>query len=151
MWALLATLPRTPVWVLTSPRTGKPYHNIDKVFARALEHAKITAGDGTPHTLRRAAISWMVEAGMDDYTVMAVSGNSSTRMLARDTHPTEARKLDALATFNILPAVTMTSQSVTGDSEETTDLRELLGKFGGRREDRTPDLRVANAALSQLS
>jgi len=27
----------------------------------------------------------------------------------------------------------------------------LLGKFGGRQEARTPDLRVANAALSQLS
>jgi hypothetical protein len=27
----------------------------------------------------------------------------------------------------------------------------LLMKFGGRQEARTPDLRVANAALSQLS
>jgi len=26
-----------------------------------------------------------------------------------------------------------------------------LGKVGGRQEDRTPDLRIANAALSQLS
>jgi len=27
----------------------------------------------------------------------------------------------------------------------------LLRYFGGRQEDRTPDLRIANAALSQLS
>jgi integrase len=51
--------------VLTSPRTGKPYHNIDKVFARALERAKITSGDVTPHTLRHTAISRMVAAGID--------------------------------------------------------------------------------------
>ena len=27
----------------------------------------------------------------------------------------------------------------------------ILGKFGGAEEDRTPDLRIANATLSQLS
>ena len=31
------------------------------------------------------------------------------------------------------------------------EIAVLLDKFGGRREDRTPDLRIANAALSQLS
>ena len=34
----------------------------------------------------------MIEKGYDDYTVMAISGHSSTRMLARYTHPSEERK-----------------------------------------------------------
>jgi hypothetical protein len=41
----------------------------------------------------------MIAAGHDDYTVMEISGHSSTRMLARYTHPTEHRKADALATL----------------------------------------------------
>ena len=85
---------------------------------------------------------------MDDYTVMALSGHSSTRMLARYTHPTDARKLDALDSFAM---VTRRSQSPETSDDGLAELKELLGKFGGRREDRTPDLRVANAALSQLS
>lgn len=40
---------------------------------------------------------WLqVATGYDDYTVMAISGHSSTRMLARCTHPTEKRKISAL-------------------------------------------------------
>jgi hypothetical protein len=42
MHALLASLPRAPVWVFTSPRTGRRYNNIDKVFKRALDRAKTT-------------------------------------------------------------------------------------------------------------
>jgi hypothetical protein len=38
----------------------------------------------------------MIAAGLDACTVMAISGHSSTRMLARYTHPTKERKLDAL-------------------------------------------------------
>jgi hypothetical protein len=53
---------------------------------------------------------------------MALSGHQSVRMLERYTHPTMARKVDALEKG-----------------------------AGGRQEARTPDLRVANAALSQLS
>jgi hypothetical protein len=38
------------------------------------------------------------------------------------------------------------------DVEATlADITKLLEEFGGRREARTRDLRVANAALSQLS
>ena len=38
----------------------------------------------------------MIAAGFDDYTVMAISGHSSTRMLARYTHPTAERKVGPL-------------------------------------------------------
>ena len=92
----------------------------------------------------------MVEKGYDDYTVMAISGHSSTRMLARYTHPSEERKADALGSFS-LPRVTMASQSVNDRSDDLSELKALLTKVGGRREDRTRDLRIANAALSQLS
>ena len=80
----------------------------------------------------------MIDAGYDDYTVMAISGHSSTRMLARYTHPTEARKIDALESFS---RVTNTSQSEIDRSK----------KYSGPHGARTHDLRVANAALSQLS
>ena len=79
-----------------------------------------------------------VEAGSDDFTVMEISGHSSTRMLARYTHPTEARKIDALESFS---TVTNTSHADFEDAK----------KSGGPHGARTHDLRVANAALSQLS
>jgi Phage integrase family len=59
------------------------------------------AEEPNSRTLRHTALSRMVAAGIDDYTVMAVSGHSSTRMLERYAHPTEARKIDALGTFNL--------------------------------------------------
>ena len=49
----------------------------------------------TLHTLRHTALSRMIDQGYDDYTVMELSGHSSTRMLARYTHPTEARNVEA--------------------------------------------------------
>jgi hypothetical protein len=42
----------------------------------------------------------MIGSGFDDdYTVMAISGHSSTGMLARYTHPSEAQKAAALTLF----------------------------------------------------
>jgi hypothetical protein len=81
----------------------------------------------------------MIASGIDDVTVMALSGHQSVRMLERYTHPTNARKLDALETF-----------AADGQNMGRMENRDEE-KSGGRREDRTPDLRVANAALSQLS
>ena len=83
---------------------------------------------------------------------MAISGHSSTRMLARYTHPTEERKVGALH----LPTNVVTKWSQREEAGESVDstaseIARLLGEFGGRREDRTRDLRIANAALSQLS
>ena len=135
---VLAEQSRWTPWVFPNIRTKKPYTCVTASFRRALERAKIMTGDVTPHTLRHTAISRMIEAGYDDYTVMAISGHSSTRMLARYTHPTEARKLDALESFS---RVTNTSHGEFEDAE----------KGGGPQGTRTLGLRVANAALSQLS
>ena len=101
----------------------------------------------TLHTLRHTALSRMIDQGYDDYTVMELSGHSSTRMLARYTHPTEARNVEAQRIRRGHKLVA-TSDAPDAALSEGAD---LLGNFGGRREDRTPDLRVANAALSQLS
>ena len=86
----------------------------------------------------------MIASGIDDFTVMALSGHRSIRMLERYTHPTNARKIDALETF---------SAAIDGQHLGSTEIREgkNVKKIGGRQEARTPDLRVANAALSQLS
>ena len=53
----------------------------------------------TLHTLRHTALSRMIDKGYDEYTVMAISGHSSTRMLARYTHPSEERKTEALGSL----------------------------------------------------
>ena len=140
-------------YVFTNNRTGDRYsvNGMLHVFRRALDRAGIRTGDVTLHTLRHTAISRMVAKGYDDYTVMAVSGHSSTRMLARYTHPTEERKADAIGSVELSRGVTTASQSPDAADNELSELKELLRKSGGRQEARTPDLRVANAALSQLS
>ena len=151
--AVLAAQPRVHPWVFTNARTKKPYtvNGVAHVFDRALTRADITTGDVTLHTLRHTALSRMIADGFDDYTVMAISGHSSTRMLARYTHPTDARKIGALD----LPSVGRIWAEVEHDDGETSstalEIAKLLKEFGGPREARTRDLRVANAALSQLS
>ena len=150
--ALLASRPRIHAWVFTNAKTERPYTTIRKVFERALERAKISTGDVTVHTLRHTALSRMIEHGLDDHTVMSISGHSSTRMLERDTHPTMERRLAALETFDAV--ATNWPQQPIDDRVQTKKPSEddlFLRSFGGRQEARTPDLRVANAALSQLS
>ena len=80
----------------------------------------------------------MIALGIDDFTVMAISGHRSVRMLERYTHPTTARKLEVL---------TVDLDGHNLGRTENDDSKEA----GGRREARTRDLRIANAALSQLS
>ena len=99
---VLAEQLRLTPWVFPNPRTQKPYTTVAATLRRALERAKVTTGDVIPQTLHHAAISRMIEAGYDDYTVMAISGHSWTRMLARYTHPSEARKMDALESFSVV-------------------------------------------------
>jgi integrase len=84
--ALLASRPRIHAWVFTNAKTERPYTTIRRVFERALKRADITTGDVTVHTLRHTALSRMIEHGLDDYTVMSISGHSFTRMLERYTH-----------------------------------------------------------------
>jgi hypothetical protein len=108
---------------------------------------RITTGDVTVHTLRHTALSRMIEHGLDDFTVMSISGHSSTRMLERYTHPTLERRIAALDTFDL--STKCPQHSV--QQKEAAEAASFAKNSGGRQEARTPDLRVANAALSQLS
>ena len=71
--AVLATLPRVNNYVFTNVVTQDAYtvNGTAHVFKRAVRRAGITTGDVTLHTLRHTALSRMVAAGIDDYTVMA--------------------------------------------------------------------------------
>ena len=129
---------------------GQPYtvNGVAHTFRRAVERAGIGTGDVTIHTLRHTALSRMIAKGYDDHTVMSISGHSSTRRLARYTHPTEERKIGAL---KVPWLSTKRAHDVEDDAATDSELAELLKKVGGRQGDRTPDLCIANAALSQLS
>jgi hypothetical protein len=71
-------------------------------------------------------------------------------MLARYTHPTNARKVDALESFTASMGRTW-AESESGENERESESPLSLEISGGPQEDRTPDLCIANAALSQLS
>src|SRR5687768_17067941 len=86
----------------------------------------------TPRARANRALSRMIGMRIGDFTVMALSGHQSIRTLERDTHPTNARKIEALDTF----AATVAGQN----GQNRNRGRE---KTGGRREARTRDLRVA--------
>ena len=136
----------------TTHRTERPYTvNGAAHVNRAVKRAGITTGDVTLHTLRHTALSRMIAGGYDDYTVMAISGHSSTRMLERYTHPTEERKIGALNLPWLGTNRAHDDEAADDDSSTASEIAKLLKDFGGRQEARTPDLRVANAALSQLS
>jgi integrase len=92
--------------VFTNSATEDRYttNGVRHVFNRAVERAGTRTGDVTLHTLRHTALSRMIDRGYDDDTVMAISGHSSTRMLARYTHPSEERKTEALGSFALPPA-----------------------------------------------
>jgi integrase len=156
--AIRAVLKQVPkpvkvsAWVFTNSRTREAYtvNGVAHVFKRAVKRANILTGDVTLHTLRHTALSRMIASGIDDFTVMAISGHRSVRMLERYTHPTNARKVDALESFTASLGRTWAEFENESDANPNSSA-DSLGKSGGRQEARTPDLCVANAALSQLS
>ena len=84
MKAVLSAQPKATPWGITNPRTQKPYTTVAGSFGRTVERAGITTGDVTLHTLRHTAISRMIEAGCDDFTVMASRG-TPRRVCSRGT------------------------------------------------------------------
>ena len=152
--AVLKQVPKAKgaVWVFTNARTREAYtvNGVAHVFKRALTRAGILTGDVSLHTLRHTALSRMIASGIDDFTVMAISGHRSIRMLERYTHPTNARKIDALESITASLGRSW-AESENADSVLHSNDANSSEKVGGRQEARTPDLCVANAALSQLS
>ena len=122
------------------------------VVRRAFLRAGIRSGDVTVHTLRHTDLSRMIAAGSDVVTVMEIAGHSTIRMLERYAHSATPQKQAALepgslgtiwAQLPVRRRVQRNGPARTGPFSQ--------GFCGGRQEARTPDLRVANAALSQLS
>ncbi len=77
-------------------------------------------------------------------------------MLARYTHPTDERKQDALESFSVVTnwsqrAGTTDAGASERDDEMPVSVDPVWVMSGGPHGTRTHDLRVANAALSQLS
>ena len=139
---VLAARPRIHAWVFTNAVTGKPYTTIRKVFERAVERARITTGDVTVHTLRHTALSRMIEHGLDDHTVMSISGHSSTRMLERYTHPTLERRIAALDTFNLS---TKRPQNSVQENEAAEAASFAKNSGGPEQRQLEPDRRLAAA------
>ncbi len=161
---VIHALPHVPYhpYVITNVATEQPYtvNGFRHMFDRAVERARIVPrNDVTLHTLRHTALSRMIAAGHNDHTVMAISGHSSTRMLERYTHPTQDLRISALESFKAVGVVTNWSQPE--DRPRQVMIRRTFKRpasaglsglmVGGRHRARTCDLRVANAALSQLS
>ena len=119
------------------------------------EGVRARAGAREDHDWRRdgphTALSRMIEHGLDDHRVMSISGHSSTRMLERYTHPTLERRIAALDTFDLSTNCPQKVEEDAVQRKEAAEAASFLKDFGGRHEARTRDLRVANAALSQLS
>jgi hypothetical protein len=104
-------------------------------------------GKKTKTPAQQPALSRRIKQGLDDFQVMSISGHSSTRLLERYTHPTLERRIAALETCNLSTKCPRNSVQ----QKEAAEAASFAKHFGGRQEARTPDLRVANAALSQLS
>ena len=82
---------------------------------------------------------------------METVGHLTKKMLERYAHPPTARRRAALDTFDHVSFGHTADTQLTSPHATTAKTREIVREFGGRQEARTPDLRVANAALSQLS
>jgi hypothetical protein len=125
-------LPRLERWAphrITRYRTTRITPQLAHVFNRAVERAGISnPGEVTLHTLRHTALSRMIAAGCDDYTVMEIAGHSSTRMLARYTHPTEERKLGALSLSRVVTNWSQTTEQRAIAEKEAAELAEFLTK-----------------------
>jgi integrase len=153
--AVLAELPRRHPHLFTNAATARPYtvNGLRHVYRRACVRAGLLDRDLVLHTLRHTAISRMIAAGFDLHTVMELSGHKSHQMLKRYSHPTVDRKRQALEA--IAGGHNLVTTPVFEGPETTKPAADFAGflkeSSGGRQEARTPDLRVANAALSQLS
>lgn len=144
--AVLTAQARVHAWVFTNARTEEPFKSVRQVFDRAVTRAGIDNSDVTLHTLRHTALSRMIATGFDDYTVMEISGHSSTRMLARYTHPTEERKSGALDLPWMGTKRSQNTNAADGEPSTAPEITEMLKEFGGPQRDRTVDLRIANAS-----
>jgi hypothetical protein len=102
--------------------------------------------------LRHHAITELAESQASDQTIRSIAGHVAEKMLEHYSHiRLDAKRpaLDALST-GIKAASYDTNDGTKHDSDNQTSLQDAEN-IGGREGARTPDLLVANEALSQLS
>ena len=68
-----------------------------------------------------------------------------------NTSPTDERKIGALDLPWLSTQRAQNDNAAEDEASTASEIAELLSELGGRQGDRTPDLCIANAALSQLS
>jgi integrase len=80
-------------WVFTSESGGRLWyeHWHVSVWTPALERAKLTDPQPTPHDLRHTFGSWLAEKGVPPNQIAALMGHKSLRSTERYIHATEAR------------------------------------------------------------
>ena len=82
--------------------------------------------------LRHTALSRMIAGGYDDYTVMEISGHSSTRMFRRYKHPTEERKICSSSSTDRSGCFSLFACSVSSASESDERLNSSRARRSGR-------------------
>ena len=85
-------------YVFSKPETGRSLVCIKRAFEKALENAGIE--DFRFHDLRHTAATRMGEAGIDPFTIAAISGHKSIAMTASYTHATQQAKRRAVAVLD---------------------------------------------------
>ncbi len=124
---------------------GKPIQSVKTSFARARERAEIE--DLRFHDLRHTFASRLVQAGVPLYEVMTLTGHKSLEMAQRYAHLApdfQERAISALDGFG----------HNSGTSENNPDVgtwAKSLKRNGAAWVTRTPDPRITNAMLYQLS
>jgi len=109
---------------------GRRIGDVKRSFAKACERAGI---HDFRHDLRHTCAAWLVSAGADLCEVRDLLGHTTVKMTERYAH---------LAPDHVRAAVALL---------ESDESRWQPESIGGAEGDRTPDLRIANATLSQLS
>ncbi|MBI5788154.1 MAG: tyrosine-type recombinase/integrase [Candidatus Schekmanbacteria bacterium] len=62
-------------WVFISPKTGKPYDNFRKAIGRAKKRAGLEYLKITPHMMRHAVATHLVDLGVDIRTIQMILGH----------------------------------------------------------------------------
>ena len=83
-------------YVFTNSKTGKPYTEFKKSFARCKERAGVNC---TLYDLRHTYASWLVQNGVPIYTVKDLLGHGDISSTQRYAHLDYASYLQALATI----------------------------------------------------
>jgi integrase len=104
------------------------------------------------HDMRHHCITELAEGQGSDETIMSIAGHVSRKMLSHYSHirmAAKRRAVDALATGTFGDG--SVTNHVTKSPTDASMTEQVFKNVGGRQGIRTPDPRVANAMLSQLS